>query len=362
MRKIFSTIAFCLFSIWAYSQNTEVQGVIYNAETNNPVEFANIGIEGTYLGAASDFEGKFILELSDEISDNTIRISAVGFKPKSVKVSEWLSETDLKVLLAPANYGISEVDIKAKSKIAYGIIRTAANLVEENYPQNSFAMTYDYNASEGIYDKNTSALKVSVHDKLAYTNRSYADSYKSRAYQFDETDTKDEHPVLKEGVNWMEQLLLADVVRVTGNVLSLKTIDDFEIDVKEESIYNNDSVWVITYNCLKPTIANTACTDVENYKGTIIISKDNYAILKNTVSVTRGKSLAVGNTFMSSPGTSKNEVSFTMESSYNKIGDLYFLDEVNYAQGDKKVSLKSVKQIQYNPSIKTHQFYSGSKY
>ncbi|WP_068471842.1 carboxypeptidase-like regulatory domain-containing protein [Saccharicrinis aurantiacus] len=362
MRKILSTIAFCLLSVWANSQTTEVKGVIYNAETNTPVEFANIGIEGTYLGAASDFEGKFMLELSENLSDNTIRISAVGFKPKTVKVGEWLSATDLKVLLAPTNYGISEVDIKAKSKIAYGIIRTASNLVAENYPQNSFAIEYDYSANEGLYDKNKSIRKVAVHDEFAYTNRSYTESYKSRSYQFDEVKDKDSHPILKEGVNWMEYLLLGDVVRVTGNVLSLKTIDDFDINIKEESVYNNDSVWVITYNCLKPTIANTACTDVEKYNGTIIISKENYAILKNTVSVTKGKSVMFGNTFMASADAAKKEVSFTMESSYKKIGELYFLDEVNYAQGDKVVSLKSVKQLQYNPSIKSHQFYSGSKY
>lgn len=362
MRILYILTALCLLSVPFYAQNVSVNGVVLNAETNEPVEFANIGIEGTYLGAATSFEGKFQIDLSPSLEESIIRISAVGYQPKTFSVGDWLNQSELKVFLAPANYGLSEIDIKADSKVAYGIIRTASNLIQENYPQNAFAIECVYSDNGGPARDSESVQTVSVYDASGYTNRTYTDAYNNRNYSFTKNNSESASNSLKEGMNWMEQILTGDVARVTGNILSVETINDFKIEIKEEKLVGQDSVWVITYDCINPTIANTGNADVLKYAGIITISQNSYAVISNAYSVTRSKSLVHGNSFNTPEVEVGDTVSYSVEVNYSKDGAYYLLSSITYKQGSKKASLDVKNLVTFDPLVKNHQYYSGINY
>jgi hypothetical protein len=57
-----------------------IEGRIYNASTNEPVEFASIVIWGTTIGSVSDLDGRFLFT-GIKPGYVELRISSVGFKP-----------------------------------------------------------------------------------------------------------------------------------------------------------------------------------------------------------------------------------------------------------------------------------------
>ena len=55
-------IYFLLFLAFSFSQTTgKISGIIYDAETGEPIIGANIVVVGTDLGASSDTDGSFFI-------------------------------------------------------------------------------------------------------------------------------------------------------------------------------------------------------------------------------------------------------------------------------------------------------------
>jgi outer membrane receptor for ferrienterochelin and colicin len=75
------TFLFCLllFSSAIYPQKGIIKGKIYNAKTNEPIEFANILIKGTSIGSTSDLDGNFTFT---GVDPGFVRLvaSTVGFE------------------------------------------------------------------------------------------------------------------------------------------------------------------------------------------------------------------------------------------------------------------------------------------
>ena len=76
MRKLIVTITFIFYSLLMVAQ-TSVSGIVTDAK-GNPIEGANIYLEGTYDGASSDSEGKFSFETSETGTQNLI-VSMISY-------------------------------------------------------------------------------------------------------------------------------------------------------------------------------------------------------------------------------------------------------------------------------------------
>ena len=88
-----------------------LKGVVQDARTNEPIPFVNIGLLGTVAGVASDVDGRFELVIPDRYATHVLRLSAIGYASKDIKVYEIQNKPDLKILLQPKTYGIGEVDV-----------------------------------------------------------------------------------------------------------------------------------------------------------------------------------------------------------------------------------------------------------
>jgi hypothetical protein len=96
------------------AQQGVVQGRVYNAKNNEPVEFATIAIFGTTIGSISDLDGNFLFT-GLEPGYIELRVSSVGFK---TYVSEAIQVTNAKkvfmeIPLEEANVLLDEVVVKA---------------------------------------------------------------------------------------------------------------------------------------------------------------------------------------------------------------------------------------------------------
>ncbi len=97
-----------------FSQQGVIQGRVYNANNNQPVEFASVAIFGTSIGSISDLDGNFIFT-GLEPGYIELQVSSVGF---GTYVSEAILITNAKkvfidVPLAETNVELDEVVVKA---------------------------------------------------------------------------------------------------------------------------------------------------------------------------------------------------------------------------------------------------------
>jgi hypothetical protein len=111
-----SIIFIALFSsLQLHAQNNGIiQGRIYNAKNNNPVDFATIAIFGTNIGSISDLDGKFLFT-GIKPGYVELRVTSVGFEPF---VSEPILVTNankvfIEIALNEANVQLDEVTVKA---------------------------------------------------------------------------------------------------------------------------------------------------------------------------------------------------------------------------------------------------------
>jgi len=97
IKKAIVFILLSLFSGLLYSSTTgKIAGVVKNKETGETLAGANILVQGTYLGAASDVDGNFVI-LNVPVGQLSVKVSYMGFRDiinENVRVSVDLT-TDL---------------------------------------------------------------------------------------------------------------------------------------------------------------------------------------------------------------------------------------------------------------------------
>ena len=108
----FALIIFCS----AQAQTGIIKGRVSAAGNNNPIEFATVGVEGTTTGTQTDEKGEF--EIKDlQAGFYNIKVSTVGFKPKSVFEIEVTNSKPaiINVELEASVQEIKDVEVKTNS-------------------------------------------------------------------------------------------------------------------------------------------------------------------------------------------------------------------------------------------------------
>ena len=76
-RSILTLLMAVMFALPAFSQQITVQGTVID-ENGEPVIGASVVDQGTKAGTATDFDGKFVLNVD---SNATLTVSYVGYQP-----------------------------------------------------------------------------------------------------------------------------------------------------------------------------------------------------------------------------------------------------------------------------------------
>ena len=107
-----------LILIFLISSNTifgqDITGIVINADSKQPVEFANIGIVGKNVGTVTDLNGKFNFFVDSKYDNDTILFSIIGYKPLLIKIADLRKTIDNEVLLKEKAYELAEVVIRPK--------------------------------------------------------------------------------------------------------------------------------------------------------------------------------------------------------------------------------------------------------
>ncbi|MCU4157689.1 carboxypeptidase-like regulatory domain-containing protein [Carboxylicivirga sp. A043] len=330
-------MAMLFVSSGVLAQNIDIKGRIVDAETNNPVEFANIGVVGTYLGTASDFDGYYQLSIGEEFANFKVQISAVGYKVKEFTVDELNVLNGESIKLFSQTYGIQAVDVKADSKRLYGIVKTAANIIEDSYENAYSANVYLEQVMNG--EKTEAVIRYS--DEKGYGNRSLASVYESRGFEVKEVRRDYEVSPIKKGMIHANDLLAFDIVRQRGNVLDIAFVNDYELTLAEESVVNGDSVWVINYKLNTPNVANTGDAYCKSYAGVIVIRQNDYSIVTNELEYTSKGFFHAGRDAYRS-NTDGDDYTCKVTVNYRKTANnKYALSKIRYEGEGDGTSLKA---------------------
>lgn len=113
--KKYLFITVVLFSSYCLSQ-TKITGLIIDGEFNEPLPFANVIVEGSSIGATSNFDGVYIIDLPK--GTYNIFFSFIGYESKRITdiVISNEKELTIDVILNPASSQLEEVVVTTTAK------------------------------------------------------------------------------------------------------------------------------------------------------------------------------------------------------------------------------------------------------
>ena len=102
-----------LFALMCFNQVlAQINGVLKDAKTGEPIMYANVFYEGKGVGAITDMDGRFQVDKFPEWKELTF--SSVGYDTKKVPIDHKTKE--LIVELNPSEYTLNEVIVKPKTR------------------------------------------------------------------------------------------------------------------------------------------------------------------------------------------------------------------------------------------------------
>lgn len=320
-----------------------VKGVVLDEVTRKPIEFANIGILGTVAGVASDMEGQFELIVSEKLATYMMRVSAVGYSSAEMKVYEARDKGEVQILLKPMTYGINEVDVTAESLVLKRLLQNVVNNIGRNYiprPYN-YEGYFEYGVKVNDGEKKTKEAIVEIYDNEGYKRSNVEQAFKALNYNFSQVRRSEETTSAVDGLIFFDDMLTADIVRNTRNILDLENYRDFKLRSKGKFLYEGDSVQIITYECLKPSLSNSGTASVTKYSGELYVELKNYAIIKNVMRITSSAFNLLGRNLILAGNSPRHEVMATITTNYKKVSSYYFLSGVSmvytYLDGSDRV-------------------------
>jgi hypothetical protein len=112
LRLPYALIAFTCFSFSFEAISQGIKGFVVNSK-GEPIPYVSIYAQPAKLGANSNVDGSFLLNLPKGIYE--ISFSSIDFKPKVIRVEVSDQLSDLKVVLEDQSYQLKEVKIQVNN-------------------------------------------------------------------------------------------------------------------------------------------------------------------------------------------------------------------------------------------------------
>ncbi len=119
---------FCSTSVFA--QITKIRGIIKDAETNEPIAFANVSFKNSTVGTITNTDGEYFLETRNNY--DSIVVSFVGYKPQAAFVRKNQYQ-EIHFALESNVYALDEVVVKPGENPAHPILR---NIIANKHNHN----------------------------------------------------------------------------------------------------------------------------------------------------------------------------------------------------------------------------------
>lgn len=246
-----------------------ISGKITDAETSDPLPYATIGISHRGKGTVTNFNGEFILKISDESLDDTLTVSYVGYVNRLIPVRS-LPGNEMTISMDRDFIPIPEIIIRTQDPRL--IISKTISSIASNYGTTPASLTGFYR--EGVYRKKEpqiySEAVVKIY-KSPYTRSFLNDQIKViRSRKIENLEVRDTLAVrLKAGLS---ATLSLDGMRHLFDFLDPSSLNSYEYHLTDIVTIDDQSAYVISF------VQREWVTE-PLMMGDIYINVDNYAVV-----------------------------------------------------------------------------------
>lgn len=119
LRKI--TILFLIIALYYPSYSQVYTGQIFDLKTKTPLSYVNIFIPKKGVGTVTDENGKYSLNLINELDNDTLQFSLIGYKSEIIPIKRYKSNyetSNAMFFLEESTFNLSEVVVKPKNIVS----------------------------------------------------------------------------------------------------------------------------------------------------------------------------------------------------------------------------------------------------
>jgi hypothetical protein len=247
-----------------------IKGKVIDAETRAPLVFATVAIKETNVAIVTNIDGEFTLKVGDLSTSKTLEVSFVGYKNKSVPLSE-LKENGSKniISLSAAPIPIKEIIVKPLDPVS--IVEKAISNIDKNYETVPNLMTAFYRETirknrtyVSIGEAVVEIFKAPYNSDLRFDN---VRIYKGRK----SSDVEKMDTVLFKLQGGPVSVLELDLAKNSESILTKEAMQNYNYMLSGVVEIDNKPHYVIDF-VQKPSV------EMPLFMGSLYIEMDSYAI------------------------------------------------------------------------------------
>lgn len=114
-KNLVSFIVILLNSLSTFGQQT-IKGKILKSTTQEPIQYANVGLNKSNVGTISNPDGSFSLYIPANMLNDTLIVSSIGFASKNIPLKYLIAKKDLTISLNQKIVSLNPVIVSSKKK------------------------------------------------------------------------------------------------------------------------------------------------------------------------------------------------------------------------------------------------------
>lgn len=252
-----------------FQEETQVyeqyKGEVLDSETNKPLIFANLAIEGSNISTITNTEGEFSLKVPKTMSHGNVLITFLGYKNRSIPLSQF-EKGNNKIIMEISIVELSEVNLIVP-KDAGNLVRETMRKKGENYFDDPTLMTAFYRETIKKRKKNVSLSEAVVNIyKTPYTSlkRDGVQMYKARK----STDYSKLDTVALKLQGGPFNALFVDIMKYPEYIFTDKSMDDYNFSFDRSARVNDQLIYVVNFkqkvNITEPLYEGQLFIDADN--------------------------------------------------------------------------------------------------
>ena len=222
----------------------EYKGSVVDMMTGDPLNFANLTVEGTNIATVTNSEGEFSLKVPDSMPNAKVEVSYLGYKKLLVIISEF-SRTNTRIELEPRATELAEINI-VRPKSAEGLVRECFRRKGDNYLEDQTYMTAFYRETIKRRNKNVSLAEAVVNIKKRPYSSGSSDLvglFKARK----STDYSKLDTIALKLQGGPLNALYADLIKYPEYFLTPDLLSYYDFKFDESTIINNELIYVVSF-------------------------------------------------------------------------------------------------------------------
>jgi len=247
-----------------------IKGKVIDSETRAPLVFASVAVKESNVAIVTNIDGEFTLKISDPANSKSLQISFLGYKNKTVPISD-LKDNGAKniISLEAAPIPIKEIIVKPSDPVS--IVEKAINNIGKNYESVPNLLTAFYRETirknrtyVSIGEAVVEIFKAPYNNDMRYDG---ARIYKGRK----SSDVEKMDTVLFKLQGGPVSVLELDIVKNSESVLTKDAMKDYNYSLTGVIEIDNKPHYVIDF-IQKPSV------EMPLFMGSLYIEMDSYAI------------------------------------------------------------------------------------